>query len=215
MSDTTETPKTKSKRVAKPKVDKYNGFKVPTRTRKSTKWTIYIYDLIKEAKPELLLVDAVKDAYNNLVECLIKYENVLESRPPTKYYRYSKEGNGIILRNSYYSDLMGIPARFTYTWEENRDPVIKEQIKKDSKDITGTYTILFELIKRDIVPYMEKKDHENKSKKDIEYYQIQMEKLEKQIKDYERAIETARKSICEFAEKSLKLREPPKLTKYD
>ncbi len=215
MSDTTDVPKTKSKRVAKPTVDKYNGFKVPTRTRKSTKWAIYIYDLIKEAKPELLSVDLVKDAYNNLVECLIKYENVFESWLPSKYSKYSKDGNGIILKSSYYSELMGIPGRFIYSWEQIRDSVIKEQIKKDAKDITDTYTILFELIKRDVVPYMEMKAHEISSKKDIEYYQIQMEKLEKQIKYYEKEIENARKSICEYAQKSIKLREPPKLTKFD
>lgn len=215
MADTTETPKTKSKRTPKPKVDKYNGFKVPTRTRKSTKWAIYLYDMIKEAKPELLSVDLVKDAYNNLVDCLSKYENTLETWLPSKYYKYSKDGNGIMPKSDYYSSLMGIPGKWNYTWQQQNDPIIKEQIKKDGKDITDTYNILYELIKRDIVPYMEVKQHEIKSKKDVEYYHNQMEKLERDIKTYENLIVQTRKTLCEYAQKALKLQEPPVLTKFD
>lgn len=215
MADTTETPKTKSKRTTKPKVDKYNGFKVPTRTRKSTKWAIYLYDMIKEAKPELLSVDLVKDAYNNLVECLAKYDNNLETWIPSKYYKYAKDGNGIILRKEYYSNLMGIPGKWDYTWQQMNDPVTKEQISKDAKDITDTYTVLYELIKRDIVPYMELKQHEIKGKKDIEYYHNQMEKLERDIKMFEQSIVNTRKTLCEYAEKALKLQQPPVLTKFD
>jgi hypothetical protein len=218
MSDTPVETKTKSKRTPKPKVDKYNGFKVPTRSRKSTKWTIYLYEMIKEAKPELLSVDLVKDAYNNLVECLIKYENTFESWLPPKYYKYTKTGNGVILKNELYnnnSGLMGIPGRWTYTWEQQRDPLIIETMKKGGKDITDTYTVLYELIKRDIVPYMETKQHEVTSKKDIESYHNYMEKLERDIKTYEAAIVAARKTLCEYAEKALKLQQPPVLTKFD
>jgi hypothetical protein len=210
MADTIET-KTKTKRQ---KVDKYNGFKVPTRTRKSTKWTIYIYDMIKEAKSELLSIDPVKNAYNNLVDCLIKYDDTLETWVPAKYAKYSKTGNGIILKNEYYSDLMGIPGKWNYTWQQQNDPIIKEQIKKDSKDITDTYTVLYELIKRDIVPYMETKQWEISSKREVEQYHNQIEKLEKDIKFYEQSIINTRKTICEYAQKALKLQEPPVLTKF-
>lgn len=215
MSDTPIETKTKSKRTTKPKVDKYNGFKVPVRTRKSTKWAIYLYDMIKEAKPELLSVDLVKDAYNNLVDCLIKYENTLETWTPSKYNKYGKDGNGIILKREYYSDLMGIPGRWQYTWQQQNDPIIKEQTKKDSKEITDSYTVLYELIKRDIVPYMEVKNHEIKSKKDIEYYHTQMEKLERDIKMYEQSIIDTRKTLCEYAQKALNLQKPTVLTKFD
>jgi len=215
MSDTTVETKTKSKRTPKPKVDKYNGFKVQPRTRKVTKWTLYVYEMIKEAKPELLSVDLVKDAFNNLVECLIKYESSLETSLPQKYYKYRKDGNGIILKNDYYSMLNGIPGKWNYTWQQQNDPIIREEIKQKSKDITDTYTVLYELIKRDIVPYMEKKQWEITSKKDIEYYHNQMEKLERDIKMYEQSIINTRKTLCEYAEKALKLQQPPVLTKFD
>jgi archaellum component FlaC len=110
---------------------------------------------------------------------------------------------------------MGIPGHWSYTWQQKNDPIIKEQIKKDSKDITDTYKVLYELIKRDIVPYMELKQHEIRSKKDIEYYHNQMEKLERDIKTYEQSIVNTRKTLCEYAEKALKLQQPPVLTKFD
>jgi hypothetical protein len=215
MSDTVVETKTKSKRTPKPKVDKYNGFKIQPRTRKITKWTLYVYEMIKEAKPELLSVDLVKTAFNNLVDCLIKYENNLETWVPGKYYKYRKDGNGIILKSEYYSMLNGIPGKWNYTWQQQNDPIIREQIKKDCKDIADTYTVLYELIKRDIVPYMETKQHEISSKKEIEYYHNQMEKLERDIKMYEQSIINTRKTLCEYAEKALKLQQPPVITKFD
>ena len=47
-------PKVEKQKTVKTKVDKYNGFKVPDKKTPSTRWAIYLYDMIKEAKPELL-----------------------------------------------------------------------------------------------------------------------------------------------------------------
>jgi hypothetical protein len=213
MSDSVIETKTKSKRQ---KVDKYNGFKVPTRTNKSTRWAIYIFNMINEAKPDLLLVDNIKNAYNNLVDCLAKYDDTLETWIPSKRHKYGKDGNGIILKNDYYySTLMGIPGKWTYSWvQQNSDP-IKEEIKIKSIDIINTYTVLYELIKRDIVPYMETKQWEITSKEQVKYYHTQMEKLERDIKYYEQSVINTRKTLCEYAEKALNLQKPPKLTTFD
>jgi hypothetical protein len=215
MSDTLVETKTKTKRTPKVKVDKYNGFKIQPRTRKVTKWTLYLYEMIKEVKPELLSVDLVKDAFNNLVDCLIKYEDNLETWTPSKYSKYSKTGNGIVLKVDSYTMLNGIPGRWNYTWQQQNDPIIRVEIKQKSNDIIDTYTVLYELIKRDIVPYMETKQWEISTKKDIEYYHNQMEKLERDIKTYEKSIINTRKTLCEYAEKALKLQQPPVLTKFD
>jgi hypothetical protein len=204
-TNTDNTPKRK-------KLDKYNGFNVQPRTRKSTKWTIYIYELIKEANSELLKNDLVKTAYNNLVDCLLKYDNIFESWIPSKYNKYNKL-NGIMLNEKAYYSLMGIPGRWKYNWEH--DPIIQNQIKKDSKDITDTYTILYELIKRDIIPYMELKQYEITSKIEIQYYHNQMKKIEDRIKLYEQAITNAHTVIYDYAEKVLKLQQPPTLTTFD
>ena len=135
MSDTPVETKTKSKRTTKPKVDKYNGFKVPKRTVKSTKWAIYLYDMIKEAKPELLSIDLVKDAYNNLVDCLIKYENTLETWTPSKYNKYGKDGNGIVLKKEYYSDLMGFLVGGNILGNNKMTPSLKNKLRKTLKKL--------------------------------------------------------------------------------
>jgi hypothetical protein len=211
-----EETKTKSKRTTKSKVDKYNGFKIQPRTRRSTKWTIYIYGLIKEANVDLLSNEQVKIAFNNLVDCLLKYEEIFETWIPSKYYKYSKIGNGIIPKEeSYKKELMGIPGHWLYDYTRQRnDLVLKEKIEKDSKEIVDTYMVLYELIKRDVVPYMELKQWEITSKKDMEYYHNQIEKVEKHIKDLEALIDKSRKTLCEYAEKAVKLSTPPPLTRF-
>lgn len=214
-----DKPKVDKPKVVKQKVDKYNGFKVPPKSRGSTKWAFYIYDMIKEAKPELLENIAVRDAYNNLIVCLIKYEDKLETWIPSRYQKYS---TGIKLKNDSYTQLNGIPGRWKYSWTEQNDPIIKPKMKADSEDIITNYTILYDLIKRDVVPYMEIKEHEIKSKKDIEQYHRYMENIERDIKTfenhiktYEKHIENSRKSLAEYATKCVALQNPPKLTKFD
>ena len=54
--------------------DKYNGFKVPGEFNKTLRWCNHIYTIIKEARQELLKRDDVRTAFNNLVDCLAKYE---------------------------------------------------------------------------------------------------------------------------------------------
>jgi hypothetical protein len=213
MSDTVvKTKRVAKQKVAKVKVDKYNGFKVPPKSRTSTKWAIHIYDMIKEAKPTLLENEAVKDAYNKLIECLIKYEGTIESWVPTKYQKYV---SGIKPRNDSYGFMQNLPVRWNYSWQQQNDPIIRQEIKEKSQDILTTYTVLYDLIKRDVVPYMELKEHDSKSKKEIEYYHRCMEKLENDIKVYERSIESHRKSISEYAKKCIALQNPPNLTKFD
>lgn len=212
MSDTETKPKTKSKRVAKPKVDKYNGFKVPAKSRATTRWAIHIYDMMKEAKPELLQREDIKNAYNALIDCLLEYEGSLISWAPAKYNKYKE---GIKPYKSSYTYFENLPLRFNQEYEAYNRPDLKKQFQENSAKILQTYTPLYDLIKRDVVPYMELKQHEVSSKKDIEFYHGQMEKLERTIKAYETGIADTRKLLCEYAQKCLKLSEPPVLTKFD
>jgi hypothetical protein len=75
--------------------------------------------------------------------------------------------------------------------------------------------VLYDLIKRDIVPYMEIKYHEITCKRQINLYHRNMEKLENSIKHYEQHIDTCRKTIADYAEKCIKLQLPPITTKFD
>jgi hypothetical protein len=169
--------------------------------------------MIKEAAPTLLESDDVRTAFNNFVDCLRKYDDTLESWVPPKYSKYD---SGIMLNEKdKYSYLKGLPCRFKGEYESWRNTDTKKKMMDDANDVLSTYRPLYDLIKRDIVPYMEIKHWELKSKKDIECYHRSMEKLENDIKVYERSIESHRKSISEYAKKCIALQTPPPVTKFD
>ena len=217
MSDTPVIEETlkKSKKGAAPSKkskDKYNGFAVPPLTRPPTRWTRHIYDMISEGAPALLKRDDVKKAYNDLVECLNTYAGQLESWKPAKYARYT---SGIKPDNSTYTIFGSLPVRFLNEYDAWNKPDIKKKMQEDAVIIKEKYSVLYELIKRDVVHYMEKKQHENSSRKTLEYYHAMIEKMENDIKKSEAHIEWARKSICEYAQKSLDIAKGPKLTVFD
>jgi hypothetical protein len=194
-------------RVIKVKSDKYNGFKVPNKTDTCTKWAIHIYNIIKEAKIELLSNILVKDAYNNLIVCLNKYKDTLESWIPAKYDKYTV---GI-----KYDSYKRMPFRWNYTFKEQDDPIISAHIKDNTLDIITTYMILYELIKRDVVPYMEQKEHDINNKKDIECYHRCIEKLERDIIIFENRIKSHRRSINTYVNTCIALQTPPSITNFD
>ena len=204
----------KAEKPKKEKVDKYNGFKVPARTGpSSTRCVNHIYDMIKEAAPTLLERDDVRTAFNNFVECLRKYDTEIESWVPPKYNRYSI---GIkIDETNKYSNLKGLTYRFKNEYSAYNNPDIKKKLTDDIIIILNAYKPLYELIKRNVVPYMEVKEWELKSKKDINVYHKYMEKLERDVKTYEQCVNQTRKTICEYAQKCLALQTPPNITTFD
>jgi hypothetical protein len=226
MSDTnepttkkaTKAPKVpkepKVPKVKKEKKDKYNNFKVPSRTGpSSTRGIHHIYDMIKEAAPTLLQRDDVRNAFNNYVDCLRKYDGTLTSWSPS---RGSKYDAGIkIYEKDNNSHLKGLLCRFNYEYDSWKSIDIKNKLRDESNDILNAYKPLYDLIKRDVVPYMEIKQWELKSKKDIEMYHNYIEKLEKDIKTYEDFITKTRKTICDYAQLALDLQNPPKVTSFD
>ena len=204
----------KPKKQKKVKVDKYNGFKVPPKTGpRSTRCVNHIYDMIKEAAPTLLERDDIRTAFNNFVDCLRKYDDTFESWAPPKYNKYT---TGVkIIENDKYSLLKGLTGRFKKEYDSWKDVDLKKKLLDDSNIILNAYRPLYELIKRDVVPYMDIKQWELKSKKDIDVYHKYMEKLERDIKTYEQSINQTRKIICEYAQKCLALQTPPNVTTFD
>jgi hypothetical protein len=203
----------KSKKTRSKTIDKYSGFKVPSKTTgpRPTKWVVHIYAMIKDANPKLLERDDVRTAFNNLVDCLMKYDGSFVSWCPTKREKYR---SGIVLRDVKYSTLKGLPARFTYDYQATTAE-LRKKLQDESADIINTYMVLYDLIKRDVVPYMEKTDYELNSKKQIEYYRNLIANTEYEIKALEARINDHRKHICEYAKICLDLENPPKLTTFD
>ena len=210
-----EKPKT-----VKTKVDKYNGFKVPDKKIITTRWTIHVYDMIKEAQPELLQRDDVRTAYNNLVECLRKYDGLLASYIPSKYSKYNSGidfdyvANGVAVFNCHPFRWLPEHDYTNHKSNEQRDENIKKKIEF-IVELEKVYTPLFDLIKRDVIPYMELKQHEINSKYTIQRLHYQMEKVEKSIKMYESRVTDLYKEMGKLSEEVIKSKEPPKLTVFE
>ena len=209
-----EKPKVEKPKTVKTKVDKYNGFKVPDKKTPSTRWAIYLYDMIKEAKPELLKREDVRNEYNNLITCLRKYDGFLESHIPSKYYKYISKidiiGKGVTV-------LSGSPFRWIHDnlYINHQHNVYSEKKTEFNTEIKQVYAPLYELIKRDIIPYMELKQHEITSKSQIERYHYKMEKVERTIKAYESRIADLYKELGQLSEEVMKCKEPPNLTVFE
>jgi hypothetical protein len=204
--------KPEKQKTVKTKVDKYNGFKVPDKNIRSTKWGIYLYDIIKEAKPALLQREDVRNEYNNLITCLRKYDGFIESSIPSKYYKYNR---GIDIISEVVSGLL-YPFRISDNAYNNPQRNVHSEKKTEFiTELKQVYAPLYELIKRDIIPYMELKQHEITSKFQIERYHYKMEKVEKTIKAYESRIADLYKELGELSEEVMKCKEPPKLTVFE
>ena len=208
--------KAKVEKTVKTKVDKYNGFKVPDKKILSTRWTIHVYDMIKEARLELLQREDIRTAYNNLIDCLRKYDGLLESYIPSKSSKYN---SGIDF--DYIANGVAIFNCHPFRWIPNSnyaDSQRDENIKKKIEfivEIEKVYTPLFDLIKRDVIPYMELKQHEINSKYTTQRLHYQMEKVERSIKIYESRITDLYKEMGKLSEEVIKCKEPPKLTVFD
>ena len=198
--------KTKAKKV---KVEKYNGFKVNTRMQ-STRCIPHIYEMIKSANPTLLEREDVKKAFNDFVEFLIKYNDSFESTKPTKHNKYTT-GVKLKIEKEYLRELN---FRFIYPQQSWNSESIKK-FDECSNEFLKYYTPLYNLIKRDVIPYMEIKDWEIKSKNMIHYYHRLIEREEVDIKRYEMYINQSRSRMGEYAEKALVYHNPPETTKFD
>lgn len=198
--------KTKAKKV---KVEKYNGFKVNTRMQ-STRCIPHIYEMMKSANPTLLEREDVKKAFNDFVEFLIKYNDSFQSTKPTKHNKYTT-GVKLKIKKDYLAELN---FRFIYPQQSWNSESIKK-FDECSNEFLKYYTPLYDLIKRDVIPYMEIKDWEIKSKNMIEYYHRLIEREEVDIKRYELYINQSRSRMGEYAEKALVYHNPPETTKFD
>jgi len=217
---TTVTKATKPKKEPKQKKDKYNGFNVPNKTS-HLRACYHMYDMIKEANPILLDREDVKKAYNDFVAYCDKYNN-LESWIPSKSYRYIQNIKLELESDNQYYIFKGLNFRWNNIHNNWNDLAIRAEIMDNTNDIINSYTILYDLIKRDVVPYMERKEWERTKDKTIEGYNNQIARyeddikaFEKTIKSYEKYITDTRAKICDLAKKALKTMNPPEPTTFD
>jgi hypothetical protein len=198
------------------KKDKYDGFTVPTKKgAASVRACVHTYEMIKEANVELLKREDVKKAYNDFITCCRKYDGRLESWYPSKSYKYTQN---IKLKepstNQYYL-FRGLNFRWNDIYHSWNDPVKKDTIIDDTENIINSYIVLYDLIKRDVVPYVELKEWERTRTKTLEGYNSQIANHEDAIKAYEKYISDCRTKICDLAKRAIEASKPPEPTKFD
>ncbi len=144
--------KKEKKKKEKKEIKKCN---VPKRNCRihSLPWARHIHSIIKEFSPELLKNELVIDAYNNLVECLSKYNNHIHTWNLNGLNKYSI-GINITLHTTVDKTFI----RNAPIYRINNDAVMNYD--NIFIDIYNTYQSLYELIKNDILPKLEHKYHE-------------------------------------------------------
>ena len=89
------------------------------------------------------------------------------------------------------------------------------KIQASRIDIMNTYAILYELIKRDVIPYMETKLHQQVNERMSKYYRYRMKALESVIKTAEDKITKTQEKMVLYSQQYEELQIPPKLTVFD
>jgi hypothetical protein len=152
-------------RAQKPKKIKWNvPSKSTTRSIDSLPWVRYVYCMIKEANPELLKNTVVRDLYNELVSCLTSYTGHIMTRPPYFYKRYCPAN---IRPNDGTDTVVGtlpqlfIQKRDLHSGSYQHTSSIFQQ---NLLHVLSVYQPLYEQIKFDVIPYMERRMYEKKAK---------------------------------------------------
>jgi hypothetical protein len=218
------TTSNKTKVPKKPKTLKNHGFNVPKRDcHYCVKGCIYIYKMIKEVNGELLERLDVREAYNNFVECCLKYGDIIYSHIPRKSATYHHKLRPFL---GYEESTKTFCLPFGFRIPTLNNQIVNEENKKKKeeaeKDILEKYTVLYELIKRDIIPYMELKSWEVICKEETEQCNAQIRVLNEHIKNCEdvisrhhRFISKNQECIANLAQRALDAQKPPVLTSFD
>ena len=140
-------------------IPKYNGPAV-------LRWVRQVYDIMKEASPALLKSKEICDAYNELVDCVFKYDG--------NYYTIKNRNDN---RKTVMIDKYENITLKVVTMNRTDTLNLHRNIDNVKKDIFEYYTKLFELIKSEVVPFIEKKEIALQ----MEYYTKRIKKIEKEI----------------------------------
>ncbi len=211
--ETTTTDK-KAPKEKKVKPPKNFGFQVPStkdREYNSIKFCKYIYEAIKEAKPELLSVEKIRDAYNNLVRYMASISGELYTYMPNKAEKYSAYTFSRATINSGYN-LAGIKGNINSSYMlENKhytsQPQYAERIKKCKEqinEITELWSTLYNLTYPEMSAYLIEQNakltlllSEETLKKEITMYKGYIVDRYNEIERFTKQIESYKKTLTE------------------
>jgi hypothetical protein len=190
---------------------------VLSKSYKTFPWTKHIHLLLKEISPHLLEQESVITAFNALITCLLKYREQFQTLKPSPSSKYE------ICINVKYIDVM-YSTGYIYTQKELRGlphrirGVTQAQQQVISSDIYQHYSVLYELIKRELVPAMERKAHAIRAEQYMKYASKRIAQYDEQIKKIqkrcEKDIEAIQNSIASLSIHIKESQEPCVVTTF-
>jgi hypothetical protein len=229
-----------------PAKNRCNGFNVPNTIEQSfMRFFNYLYSMIKEAAPALLERDDVRKAYNQIVECCLKYQGDIGSYIPHKRIKYHNtfilmpydypkmsrsddsndmisdveednsdntevNDNFVVDEDDSIIDGTSIPLIYLFDFNTTKDVIKAMEIRLD---ITKNYIPLYELIKRDVIPYMDRKEWEREKKYVLPRLNKKILSYNNRIKNLENDLVIAR-DLIQLTIQQIKLYDEPIITKF-
>jgi len=128
---------------------------VPTyRTQPQNMWPRHIYTIIKECNPAFLQRIDIHNAYQHLMEGLLLYTpHMMRSYEPYTTDKYNKGIHIQVIEELIEESISA------------HNPLSRQEFKVAAMDIMTRYSVLYNLIKHEVVPYMERKSLEAKVEK--------------------------------------------------
>ncbi len=177
-------------------------------------WTYHIHKIIKEANPTLLTNKDVILAFNHLVDVLLQHvKHVVTTVSSSRYAKYTTgiditdieslkrvcqvrldsvfyntDNNRYVIRSHYY----GSTAIKTPESLKMQQDIYEE--------ILAAYLPLFELIKKDVIPYMEQQAKAIKNKENSDRILYLSERMESLQNVYEKELARRKSLIVRFTQ---------------
>ena len=172
----------------------------------STRWTIHLHRMMKEANPALLKREDVILAFNALVEVLVEYQAHVHSIVSGSIQVYR---SGVDIDNNPEKEPLHAMCEVLMN-SVNRDPVTgrmsirhrfyrsQQGPTKEEQHITAriisAYRPLFALIRDDVLPYMERMNHAIVEKEKNKRIQKIMDRMDNLHAKHEAALEERRQA---------------------
>ena len=179
----------------------------------SVMWTHHLHRLMKEANPSLLKRETVIRAFNQLVAVLVEYQSHVYTICPALHARYeehtvlpdmtrpNKELSSVCnigldcVRRDPDTGRMVIHRRYY----RSHDPVPNKEELLISRRILSAYLLLLDLIRGNILPYMEHMRKQQHVKYVDKQVKITMERMEKVQEKFEVEQKRRNASLERFA----------------
>jgi hypothetical protein len=206
----------KEEKAEKPKKEKKVKLNLIPRSQRNHAmgWTHHIHKIIKEAKPALLNDPRVVLAFNHLVDVLLQHNaHIITTFGDSRYTKYTsgiditdieslKKGCRVRLNSVFFDkDYNRYVIRSEYYGRHDvKTPEQQAMEQTIYEDVLKAYLSLFELIKQDVIPFMEQRAKAMKEKQNSDRILALSERMENLQTAYEKEIARRQALIARFTQ---------------